>query len=136
MRYLHGKNYIHRDLKPENFLMGLGKKEGILHLIDYGLAKKSVLPSDIRAQPKLGRKFVGVARYASLNAHMGIEQGRRDDLESIGFILIYLMKGTLPWQGVEPKEGEGLERAIFRKKADTSLAELCKELPCILMADV
>jgi len=129
VHYIHSKNYIHRDLKPENFLIGLGKKEGLIHLIDYGLAKKVAAPS---IEPKAHKKFVGVARYASLNSHMGLEQGKRDDLESIGFILIYLLKGSLPWQGIEPKEGEDLERLIFKKKADTAVSELCKDLPGIV----
>ena len=132
MQYIHSKNYIHRDLKPENFLIGLGKKQGIVHLIDYGLAKTYV-ESETGEHIKLkkDKKFVGVARYASLNSHMGLEQGRRDDIESIGHILIYLLKGSLPWQGVDREKGEELERAIGRKKASTSIDELCRDLPRI-----
>ena len=128
---MHGKFYIHRDLKPENFLIGLGKNEGTLHLIDYGLAKKYIEPSTghhIEFKERL--KFVGALRYASLNAHLGHELGRKDDLESIGFILIYLMRGTLPWQGKSAsKTREELERSISKKKNETSIPSLCKDLP-------
>ena len=79
---------------------------------------------------KTEKKFVGVARYASLNSHIGLEQGRRDDMEAIGLILLYLLKGSLPWQGIELKEGEELERAIYKKKESTSVSELCQDVPC------
>ena len=116
MKYVHSKNYIHRDLKPENFLIGLGEKKGTIHLIDYGIAKKYVVPeTGEHIKPKAHKKFVGVARYASLNSHMKLEQGRRDDLESLGYILVYFLKGSLPWQGMEVKSGEELERVIYKK---------------------
>lgn len=60
---------------------------------------------------------------------MGLESSRRDDLEAIGYILIYLLKGSLPWQGIELKPGETIERAIYRKKSETSVEELCLTLP-------
>ena len=95
---VHRKNYIHRDIKPDNFLMGLGADSYIVHLIDYGLAKKY---RDTRSQQhipyKENRNLTGTARYASLNANLGIEQSRRDDLEAIGFCLLYFYLGKLPW---------------------------------------
>jgi serine/threonine protein kinase len=130
IQYVHSKNYLHRDLKPENFLIGLGKKEGIVHLIDYGLAKKYISSSTgTHIEYKETKEFVGAARYASLNAHLRKEEGRRDDLEAIGFILLYLLRGTLPWQGVCPGKGETLEKAICTKKELIPIAELCKEFP-------
>ncbi len=131
---MHGRGYLHRDLKPENFLIGLGKKESTVHLIDFGLAKKFLLPiTGEHIGFKHTSKFMGAVRYASLNAHMRKEQGRRDDLEAIGFILVYLLKGTLPWQGVVPASGEELEEAVCKRKADTTVTELCKDLPGILV---
>ena len=130
LRYLHEKQYLHRDLKPENFVIGVGAKEGVVHLIDYGLAKRFIVRDTGEHVPfKDHKKFVGVARYASLHAHQGLEQGRRDDLESVGHILLYLLKGALPWQGVVvAKDGE-LEQAIYHKKALVSIAELCQDVP-------
>jgi serine/threonine protein kinase len=98
---LHGKNYVHRDIKPENFLMGLGKKSHMVHIIDFGLAKRyRDSKTHQHIQYKENKNLTGTARYASVNAHLGIEQSRRDDLESIGYVLVYLANGTLPWQNL------------------------------------
>lgn len=99
-------------------------------MIDYGTAKKYI-KSDTgeHIKERTGKKFIGVARYASLNCHMGLESSRRDDLEAIGYILIYLLKGSLPWQGIEVKPGESIERAIYRRKSEISIEELCLGLP-------
>ena len=108
----------------------MGKNEGIIYLIDYGTAKKYIKSvTNEHIKERTGKKFIGVARYASLNCHRGLESSRRDDLEAIGYILIYLLKGSLPWQGVELKPDETIERAIYRKKSEISLEELCLNLP-------
>lgn len=121
---------MHRDLKPENFLTGLGKKEGTIYLIDFGIAKKYIdSETGKHIKQKTDKKFIGAARYASLDAHLGNEQSRRDDLESLGYIMIYMLRGFLPWQGMEHKPGEELERAIFKKKSETTLEQLCEGLP-------
>ena len=94
---LHKKGYIHRDLKPENVLMGLEENASTLYLIDYGLAKKWKLPNGDHIPIREGKSLTGTARYASANTHLGIEQSRRDDLEGAGYVLLYLLKGELPW---------------------------------------
>lgn len=101
MELLHAKNYIHRDIKPENFLMGVGKNSHILHCIDFGLSKKyRDLKTHQHIPYKQNRSLTGTARYSSVNAHLGIQQSRRDDLQSIGYVLIYFLHGSLPWQGI------------------------------------
>eukprot|EP00831_Metopus_contortus_P024413 TRINITY_DN2129_c0_g1_i3.p1 TRINITY_DN2129_c0_g1~~TRINITY_DN2129_c0_g1_i3.p1 ORF type:complete len:256 (-),score=30.47 TRINITY_DN2129_c0_g1_i3:161-928(-) len=131
VEFLHLKQYVHRDIKPENFLIGMGKNEGIVYLIDFGLSKKYVeTDSGNHVKYREDRPFSGVIRYASLNAHKGIEQSRRDDIESIGNILIYLIKGCLPWQFLSPIEGEDLERLTYKAKSQTTLEVLCSGLPC------
>ena len=85
LEFLHNNHFIHRDMKPD-------------HVIDFGLAKRYRDPKTGEHIPyKDNKSLTGTARYASVNAHLGIEQSRRDDLESIGFILIYFLKGSLPW---------------------------------------
>eukprot|EP00830_Metopus_es_P007492 TRINITY_DN17119_c0_g1_i1.p1 TRINITY_DN17119_c0_g1~~TRINITY_DN17119_c0_g1_i1.p1 ORF type:complete len:216 (-),score=27.13 TRINITY_DN17119_c0_g1_i1:82-729(-) len=130
LQCIHSKGYLHRDLKPENFVIGIGKKEGILHLIDYGLAKKYIeTTTGEHIKYKEKKKFVGAARYASLSAHNGSEQGRKDDLEALAYIFIYLLKGSLPWQGIQEKSMDDLEAAIHKKKLTISATELCQDLP-------
>lgn len=100
LEFIHTKNFIHRDIKPDNFLMGLGRRQNMVHLIDFGLAKKY---RDTRSNQHIkyreDKNLTGTARYASINTHLGIEQSRRDDLESLGYVLIYFINGSLPWQG-------------------------------------
>jgi len=94
---MHRRGYIHRDLKPENILMGLEENASTLYLIDYGLAKKWKLSNGEHIPTREGKSLTGTARYASANTHLGIEQSRRDDLEGAGYVLLYLLKGELPW---------------------------------------
>merc|ERR1712062_969248 len=102
IEFVHNKNFIHRDIKPDNFLMGIGRHCNKLFLIDYGLAKKF---RDNRTRQHIAyredKNLTGTARYASINAHLGIEQSRRDDMESLGYVLMYFNRGSLPWQGLK-----------------------------------
>lgn len=90
--------YIHRDLKPENILIGMEENAQTLYLIDFGLAKRWKNPATGEHIPYRDKKsLTGTARYASANTHLGIEQSRRDDLEGAGYVILYLLKGELPW---------------------------------------
>lgn len=127
---LHNKCFLHRDIKPDNFLMGLGKKQHIVYMIDFGLAKRYKDPRTGEHIPyRDGKSLTGTARYASANTHLGVEQGRRDDLESIGFVLIYFLKGKLPWQGIPAKNKKTKYDRIKEKKISTPIDELVKGLP-------
>ena len=105
IEYVHSKYLIHRDIKPENFLIGEPDKY-MIYVIDFGLSKKyKSSRTNKHIQFKLTKKFTGTARYASINAVRGAEQSRRDDLEAIGYMLMYFFnRGKLPWQGVSCKE--------------------------------
>jgi len=130
IEFIHGKNFIHRDMKPDNFLMGLGKKGNLVYVIDFGLAKKFRDPRTHQHIPYREHKnLTGTARYTSINTHLGIEQSRRDDMEALGYILIYFLNGTLPWQGLRAKTKAQKYEKISEKKLSTSVEELCKGAP-------
>ncbi|KAJ5074646.1 casein kinase 1-like protein [Anaeramoeba ignava] len=129
IEYIHSKNFIHRDIKPDNFLMGTGKNGNQVYLIDFGLSKKY---RDARTHKHIAfrdkKNLTGTARYVSKNTHLGIEQSRRDDLESIGYVLIYFCRGNLPWQGLQATNKKQKYEKISEKKISTSVEELCKSL--------
>jgi len=132
IEYLHSKNFIHRDIKPDNFLIGHGKKSHIVHLIDFGLAKKYCDPKTHQHIPyRENKSLTGTARYASVNAHLGIEQSRRDDLEAIGYVLMYFNRGQLPWQGFQANTKEEKYHRIMESKRSTSAETLCKGYPAV-----
>jgi len=130
IEFIHGKNFIHRDMKPDNFLMGLGKKGNLVYVIDFGLAKKF---RDQRTHQHIPyrehKNLTGTARYTSINTHLGIEQSRRDDMEALGYILMYFLNGTLPWQGLRAKTKAQKYEKISEKKLSTPVEELCKGAP-------
>ncbi|KAH3766877.1 Casein kinase I [Pelomyxa schiedti] len=130
VEYVHSKNFIHRDLKPDNFLMGVGPRSGAVYLIDFGLAKKyRDSKTHVHIPYRENKSLTGTARYASVNTHLGIEQSRRDDLESIGFILAYFCRGSLPWQGLKADNKHQKYERISEKKLSITVEQLCKGFP-------
>lgn len=130
LEFLHNNHFIHRDMKPDNFLIGATKKANLVYMIDFGLAKRYRDPKSGEHIPYRDNKsLTGTARYASVNTHLGIEQSRRDDLESVGFILVYFLKGTLPWQGLQAKNKDDKYNKIKDKKVQTTIESLTRGLP-------
>ena len=130
LEFIHSKNYLHRDIKPDNFLVGRGHKNNIIYAIDFGLAKKFRDPkTGLHIPYRDGKNLTGTARYASTNTHLGMEQSRRDDIEALGYMLIYFLKGTLPWQGQVLKDPKRKYDRIKQLKYDIKLEDLCRDLP-------
>ncbi|EGR29909.1 hypothetical protein IMG5_146270 [Ichthyophthirius multifiliis] len=130
IEYLHNHNFIHRDLKPSEFLIGQGKKADVIYLIDYGLAKKYRDPRTTLHIPYQNtNNLTGTARFSSINTHLKIEQSRRDDLETIGYCLVYFLKGTLPWMGIKVENRQEKYQYIEDKKISTPIEVLCEDLP-------
>ncbi|KAL2332257.1 hypothetical protein Fmac_019838 [Flemingia macrophylla] len=130
VEYIHSKSFLHRDIKPDNFLMGLGRRANQVYAIDFGLAKKYRDTSTHRHIPyRENKNLTGTARYASMNTHLGIEQSRRDDLESLGYVLMYFLRGSLPWQGLKAGTKKQKYEKISEKKVSTSIESLCRGYP-------
>ncbi|CAL4963088.1 unnamed protein product [Urochloa decumbens] len=156
VEYVHMKSFLHRDIKPDNFLMGLGKRANQVYMIDFGLAKKYRDSATHQHIPyRENKNLTGTARYASVNTHLGIEQSRRDDLESLGYVLMYFLKGrlvflwcysistscnllftnncpycaSLPWQGLKAGTKKQKYEKISERKIATSVEALCRGYP-------
>ena len=133
LKYIHDKNYIHRDIKPDNFAIGYSEPNN-LFLLDFGLAKKYRSSRTLEQKPmQKNKKLTGTARYASINALRGYDQSRRDDLESVGYVLAYLLRGNLPWQGIIVKTKEEKYAKILYKKQYITPEELLNGYPTELV---
>lgn len=126
---LHRHKIIHRDLKPSNLAVGLGINSQTIYILDFGKAKKYMDSNEAHIQMKTNKLPVGNLRYSSLNSDKGIEQSRRDDLETLFYIAIYFLKGKLPWQGIKATTICEKFRSVRNAKAKTTIEMLCSGFP-------
>jgi serine/threonine protein kinase len=132
IEHMHERGILHRDIRPENFVMGQeGSNAGVVHVIDFGLSKMYATESGKRIISEGASGMVGTAPYVSINAH-SIEQSPRDDLESIGYVLIYLLKGSLPWQYM-PAFNKLTKDAMKVRKEQVTVEELCRDTPTAVL---
>ena len=125
---IHSAGFLHRDIKPENLLCGIkGLSDRQLFLVDYGLCKRYRMEDHIPYRE--GKKLTGTIRYASVHTHLGAEQSRRDDLESLGYVLIYLLRRKLPWMNAGGATKQEQHDRITAIKTKTTLDDLCSGLP-------
>jgi casein kinase 1 len=129
IEYIHNRNFIHRDIKPDNFCVGFNKTSHKIFILDFGLAKRYIQRDGKHIPYREGKNLTGTARYASINTHLGIEQACRDDMESIGYVCMYFLRGMLPWQGLKANNKRDKYERIKEKKLTTSIEVLTKGYP-------
>ncbi|CAD8196950.1 unnamed protein product [Paramecium octaurelia] len=125
LKNIHSKSILHRDLKPENLMY----HQRQVYIVDFGISKMYRDSNQKHIPFRDGRPFVGTTRYAPIAAHKGHELSRKDDLETLIYILVLFLKGVLPWQNQILQNNKEKQKLIGEKKIKLSSTEICQDLP-------
>ena len=109
--------------------MGGTKNPSQVYLVDFGLAKRYLDETGSHIPRREGRSLTGTALFTSVNVHAGLEPARRDDLEALGYVWLYFLRGSLPWQDADAQNSREKFKLIHQQKADTALHALCQGVP-------
>ncbi|CAD8100822.1 unnamed protein product [Paramecium sonneborni] len=126
---IHNKGVVHRDLKPENVLFGVDDECSKIYVVDFGISKVYRDKHGNIHPFRDNTSFIGTTRYASIAAHKGYELSRKDDIESLIYVLLYFMKGQLPWQNMQNVSDEERTSKVGEMKMSIDPKELCKDVP-------
>ena len=130
LKHIHDRGIVHRDLKPQNMMLSKDTDSTQIFVIDFGLSKRFEDPVTGHIPYQTNKRgLTGTPRYTSVSSHMGAEQSRRDDLESLVYILCYLRSGSLPWQGIRGKTKQDKYDAIKQRKQNISDRRLATNFP-------
>ena len=130
MEYVHSHHFVHRDIKPSNFLIGIGGHCDEISIVDFGLVKQyRNRNTHIHIPCRTNYALTGTAAFASINSHNGLEQSRRDDLESLAYILIYFLHGSLPWYGGANNAKTPRLKFTRNSKVNSDINFICDSLP-------
>ncbi|KAI0209214.1 Casein kinase 1-like protein 5, partial [Lamellibrachia satsuma] len=131
IQFIHENHFIYRDIKPDNFLIGVDVDTHRIYIVDFGLAKKYLRGRALRRSSSyhFSHPMVGTTRYASLHAHRGEDLSPRDDMESLAYVWIYLLRGNLPWQGLKAEHRDQTFAAVKEAKLSMTAERLCEGLP-------
>lgn len=129
LQLLHKLGYVHRDIKPENFAMGIGANSNQVYLIDFGLTVPYMNFDKKHMKEREIVPFSGTLRFATINQQRGNNVSRRDDLLSLGYLFVYLIKGELPWMGKECAKYQSNFQDVLAVKLNTPIPMLCEGMP-------
>lgn len=129
IEFVHKNNIIHRDIKPSNFVLGPKGQRDKIYIVDFGLANRFCDKHGGHIPMKTRNAMIGTECFTTVNLHQFLDPSRRDDLGSIGYVLLYFLRGKLPWQGINHCDKKKRKHDIGDSKMTTAHEQLCEGFP-------